>query len=440
MTDNLLADLTQVLQNAQAGPVLGVRLRDWRAAVFRTQIIMLGIKNNIGGSVYTPPSYKNSESAEIFLVWDDGKCSRAKLQKPSESNGYHWKRELEFWRMASFEDPFAVRIPHPAKLPEVAVASDEIRSIIEGADRTAFDHQEKILSSRPREAQTGANITALWGKNSIYTSTGINIDYEESRYTVSWSFDSLIARGYAKRRLITGHEWQDIWNESASRYEIFKKQAEPVGQNTCVILSPSVVEQMTEQYILPNFSGENIFEGQSKFTLEDFRQKRKVFYEGISLEIDPLRPYHWSSYLLTPEGVPASRTILASQGSLHSPYLNTKYALRWETSPTAIPYGGGGIKITQEQQVSWAQMLKEIDDGVLVLSVLGLHTQNPVTGSFSLAVPSGLRIKNGCLAGGVNVRISGNYWEILQSPDLVCGTSDLDNSPYFLTGCRCENI
>ncbi|NLI92189.1 MAG: PmbA/TldD family protein [Peptococcaceae bacterium] len=440
MKDNLHHELIQALKKAQDDSVLGYRLEDWRVTVSRAQIITLGIKNNAGGSVYTPPAFKNSEHADVYLVWQDGKCSKAKVQKPFAGAKYDWNRELKFWRMAAFEDPYSKTIPYPAKLPEVRIASDEIKTMIESGNRFIFDQQGKILSNRPQGAQTGANIMALWGRNSVFTSTGINVTYNESRYAVSWSFDSQIARGYAKRRMITESEWQELWDESISRYEVIKNQAEPVHKKTVVILAPSVVEQMAEQYILSNFNGENIVQGQSKFTQEDFIQNKKVFHEGISMEIDPLRPYQWTSYLLTSEGIPALYTALVLNGVLCSPILNAKYGLRWGILPTAIPYGAAGIRMRQNNQIPWTDMLKGIDDGILVLSVLGLHTQNPVSGSFSLAVPSGLRIKNGHFVGKADIRINGSYWDILNSPDTACGISELDNCPYLLTPCLCENL
>jgi hypothetical protein len=50
-----------------------------------------------------------------------------------------------------------------------------------------------------------------------------------------------------------------------------------------------------------------------------------------------------------------------------------------------------------------------------------------------LAAPAALRIKNGRLSGKVDVRISGNYWDLLKSSQIVFGRSFLYNNPYILT-------
>ncbi len=433
MGSNLLQDLQDVFNQTRTKPVQGFWIEDWRIAYFDTEMISLGIKNNIGGSVYTPPAYKSSQSAEIFLIWQDGKCSRSRVQKPGQGSVTGWDIELKLWRMAAFEDPFAVKIPAPSAIPEVEIFASEIESMLRGNEAYVFEQEKRILSERPLEAQTRANISSFRARNAVQTSTGIDIDYQESRYSVSWSFDSLISQIYAKRRLPTEQEWKSLWDDSIIKYQIIKEQADPISDKTLVVLAPSVVEQMNEQYLLPNFRGENILEGQSRFTQDEFHENKELFDPGLSIEIDPTQPCEWGSYRITTEGVPAVRTWLVQDGKVRSPYLNVKDANRWNSVPTAIPAGAMGIIMTPKDQRAWLKMLADIDDGVLVLSVLGLHTQNPVTGSFSLAAPSALRIKNGRLIGKIDVRISGNYWDILRSQEVIYGKEDIHKDPYILT-------
>lgn len=440
LSDDLLNDLRNVLEKTQKNPVNGSKLQDWRIFLSRTQMITLGIKNNIGGSVYKPPAYKSAENAEVYLVWEDGKCSRGKVQKPAAGQEFDWNRQLLLWNMAAFEDPYAIKIPSPAKLPKVRIAAEEIYDLITNDNSPIFDQQAKILANRPRGVQTGANMMAYWGRNFIYTSTGIQIDYDESRYAVSWSFDSQISEGFAKRRTITESEWEGLWKDSLAKYELIRNQGEPVHRKSVVILAPDVIEQMIGQYILPNFRGENILEGQSYFSMEEFTNETHSFDQGLCIEINPLEPYTWESYLLTNEGIPAVRTVLVSNGKLQSPYLNVKDALRWNLAPTAIPFGASGITINHHEQVDWLDMLEGIDDGILILSVLGLHTQNSVTGNFSLTGPSSLRIKNGRLRGKVDVRINGNLWDVLSSPHTSYARCPLYKHPFLLAPCEAENL
>lgn len=440
MASDLLDSLLNALTKFQAARISGVTIKDWRISLHRNQLITLGIKNNIGGSVYTPPAYKSNENADVFLIWSDGKCSNAKVQKQVAGQDFDWDKQLTQWRMAAFDDEYAAKLPSPMDLPDVNIKFPDIYKILNEDNSYIFDQQKKILSDRPKEAQTGANIMALWGEGHVRTSTGIDVNYDESRYAVSWSFDSQVSEGFAKRRLITEQEWDGHWQESLSKYDLIKKNGEPVNKDTVVVLAPSVVEHMIEQYILPNFRGENIIEGQSRFNKEDFAKDNKLFSTGLSIEINPLAPYNWESYIITSEGIPAVRTALISNGSLKSPYLSVKDANRWGSSPTAIPAGASGITVKHGQQADWVNSLKGIEDGILILSVLGLHTQNPVTGSFSLSAPSGIRIKNGQLVGKTDSRISGSFWDILKSDSTSYGKSPLYKHPYMLTQCKAENL
>jgi PmbA protein len=113
------------------------------------------------------------------------------------------------------------------------------------------------------------------------------------------------------------------------------------------------------------------------------------------------------------------RTELICKGELVSPYLNTKDALRWKTDPTAIPAGAAGIDLSHDDQVKWPEMLGDIQDGVLILSVLGLHTQNPVTGVFRWLRLPVLELDTGAWLEKLMLESAENYWDILQSPDIV---------------------
>jgi len=440
MTDCLRTVLPEVLAKEQQNSSKNYRLKDWRVSFQQSQMITLGIKNNVGGSVYRPPAYKSTESVSLFLVWDDGKCTKTKMNMPAEGKISDWDERIRNWRLAAFEDPYAQTIPKPAVFPQVQLASEDIYRIITKNSDYLYEQQKRILADRPKEALTNSSISVFWGRNFLYTSTGIDLDYEESRYALSWAFDSQIVQSFAQRRLPEEQEFSELWQESTANYSAIQKMGEPISERTSLVLAPSVVEQMIGQYLLPNFDGERVIQGQSKFKVEDFTNQVQVLAEGLSLEIDPLRPYHWNSYLTTGEGIPAVRTVLAYYGCLQSPYLNVKNANRWGLTPTALPTGASSIIFKHDKQVLWQEALSQIDDGVLILSVLGIHTQNPVTGNFSLSAPTCIRIRQGELEGKVSLRINGNIWDILNSKNTIYAKSPLYDEPYMLVECKAENI
>ena len=61
------------------------------------------------------------------------------------------------------------------------------------------------------------------------------------------------------------------------------------------------------------------------------------------------------------------------------------------------------------------QDISEIDKGIIVSSVLGAHTANPISGDFSVEASNGFLIENGEITSPVKkAMISGNIYEGLK--------------------------
>lgn len=429
----LVAQLEDLLYQSQQAPKKEeLRLSAWRILVHESEAVSLGIKDNSPGSVYTPPSYRQGESGEVFLVWADGTCSQALVQLPFQNEREFWSNELEQWRQASYEDPDAAHIPTPEPLPLVAVEDRAIQQIIAGQDEVLFDQVKHWFTEKPSNSKMQGSIQAAWGYRHVRTSTGLAVTYQQSQFVTWFSFDSLVGGGFAKRRLIRPEERQDLWTQTVNHYEEMKKEAPPVGPQTQVILSPSMTEEMLGQFILPNFSGDRVLEGQGAFSKESFLEQKLVFHPHVSLIVDPLQPLELGSYLVTPEGVPAQRTMLVREGLLQTPYLRVKEAMRWGAKPTALPQGMGGLYLKHQSEVPWEEALQEVEDGVLVLSVLGLHTQEAVSGSYSLSAPHSLRILKGKIVGRTDVKLTGNFLADLAASTTRMAHSNLNDHPYLI--------
>lgn len=429
----LVAQLEDLLDQSQQAPKKEeLRLSAWRILVHETEAVSLGIKDNSPGSVYTPPSYRQGESGEVFLVWADGTCSQALVQLPFQNKREYWPNELEQWRQASYEDPDARHIPSPKPLPLVSVEDRAIQEIIAGKDEILFDQVKLWLADRPSDAKMQGSIHASWGYRNVRTSTGVAVTYQQSQFVSWFSFDSLVGGSFAKRRLISPKEREDLWMLTVNYYEGMKKEAPPVGPQTQVILSPSMTEEMLGQFVLPNFAGDRVIEGQGAFSKESFLDQKPVFHPHFSLSIDPLRPLEFGSYIVTSEGVPAQRTVLVRDGLLQTPYLRIKDAFRWGTKPTALPQGMAGLYLKHQAEVPWENAMQEVEDGVLILSVLGLHTQETVSGSYSLSAPHSLRILKGQIVGRTDVKLTGNFLTDLAAPTTKAARSSLSSQPYLM--------
>jgi len=434
----LLEDLLYQAQHAPKKEEL--RLSDWRILVNESEAVSLGIKDNSAGGVYTPPSYLQGESGEVFLVWADGKCSQASVQLGSHDDGAYWQQELEQWRQASYEDPDAAHIPSPKPLPLVVVEDKAVQAIIAGEDQILFDQVKRWLADKPSSAKMQGSIQAAWGYRHVRTSTGLAVTYPHSQFVSWYSFDSLISGGFAKRRLSRPEEQAKLWEQTLSLYEAMQVVAPPVGPHTQVILAPAMTEDMLGQFILPNFSGDRVMEGQGAFPKENFLENKLVFHPDFSLLIDPLQALEMGSYRVTAEGVPAERTVLVRDGKLQTPFLRVKDSVRWGAKPTAIPQGMVGLCLQHKAEISWVEALQDVEDGVLILSVLGLHTQEAVSGSYSLSAPHSLRIIKGQIVGKTDVKLTGNFFADMAAPTTKTAKSELDIYPYLMISTGVQTL
>jgi len=83
-------------------------------------------------------------------------------------------------------------------------------------------------------------------------------------------------------------------------------------------------------------------------------------------------------------------------------------------------------------------LLEECQDALLVCSVLGMHTQDPVSGNFSLAAPEAIVVKGGEMLGSVKAVISGNFFDALNSRQTRLSLDDQHPNPWMECLCHVE--
>jgi len=429
---SLIRRLEEVLEMLGKGIADLPGIKGWRVVVDESHTLSLGIKENVAGSVYTPPSFRRSEHGEAFIVWEDGRISKATVQYPFNDTPDYWLERFREWRQAAYVDSYDTEIHGVRPLPAVELEDPCLYRLVMGEERELFAQVQRLLTEKPPEAMLNGGVQASWGYRHVRTSTGIDVSYAKTGYGLSYSIDSLVSAGFSKRRLIAADEWDYLWQRTLGYYQALGREAPEPTAESVVIFSPAVTAAMLDQFIVPNFSGQRILNGQSAFRQSDFAERTQRFADGLTLTIDPLRALEIGSYPLTSEGVPAQRTELVKNGCLVSPYLRLKEAKQWGISPTALPSGTANVYVIAARREEWHETVTGIEDGVLVLSVLGLHTQDALSGDYSLSAPRSLRIIDGKIAGRVDVKLSGNFFRDLASETTRYAYTDYDNKPYLV--------
>ena len=272
----------------------------------------------------------------------------------------------------------------------------------------AKELERLTLGADPRSASTTANYADAWGEAAVATTTGIRERRRENGCYVSVSTSPTTATrrrpgsGSASVASPTSSTSAEAAADAADRATRLLGASKPPSRRLTVVLDPFVTAQFLG-VISATLNGESVVKGRSLF---HDRLGEQVAADIVTLVDDPTNPKAYTATEIDGEGLAARRNVLIDDGVLrqfvHSSYsgrrvgtashrrtrcaaASSRHAGRRAASPCSCEPG------TRSQ----AELVADIDDGVLVQSVVGLHSGvNPVSGDFSTGA-SGMLITNG---------------------------------------------
>jgi PmbA protein len=178
--------------------------------------------------------------------------------------------------------------------------------------------------------------------------------------------------------------------------------AKPSSERVTVVLDPFVTAQLLA-IIGRTLSGEAVLKGRSLFA---DRVGEAVGAAGLTLVDDPTNASAYTATTQDGEGLATRRNALIERGVLQGFVHNAYTARRLGTHSTGSAVRGfkttpgvGCLALALEPgSRPRADLIAEVDDGILVQGVAGLHSGvNPVSGDFSTGA-EGLRIRHGEVA------------------------------------------
>jgi PmbA protein len=174
----------------------------------------------------------------------------------------------------------------------------------------------------------------------------------------------------------------------------------PKSRSCPVVLDPTVAASFIA-LIGRGLAASAVQRGRSPFAE---RLGEEVANQVLALHDDGLDPEGFASAPFDAEGVPRRRTALIAAGTLHTYLYDTYTASRGDAASTgnasrsgyrSQPAASASNLIVAPGELSFAELLGEAGDGVLVTDVAGLHSGvNPVSGVFSVGA-SGRAIRDG---------------------------------------------
>jgi PmbA protein len=306
----------------------------------------------------------------------------------------------------------------------------------------AKELEKLTLATDTRVRVDDANYDDAYGETAFATTTGIRTYGKENGCYVSVGTladdgdETQTGFGFSVGRTPSQFDLARAAREAADRATRLLGATKPQSKRTTVVLDPYVTAQFL-RVLSGSFSGENVQKGRSFFAE---RLGEVVANPMITLIDDPTNPLAYSATDIDGEGLAARRNVLIENGVLKM-FLHSSYsARRGKTKSTgnAVRSGGTpGVSCLAMQLVpgtkSQQELIADVDDGVLIQMVQGLHSGvNPISGDFSTGA-SGLLINNGQVGAPVReFTIASTLQKMLL--DVVAIGGDVDWLPMSANG------
>ncbi len=323
-------------------------------------------------------------------------------------------------------DPEASRFPTDRKV-DMALALE--RAVLAADPRiTGIESAEFVDSESESAVATNTGIRAQSRETNCYLSASALA--EESGETQT-------GFGFSVGRSPEGLDIDRAAADAAERATRLLGAVKPSTERLTVVFDPFVTAQFLG--ILGfTLSGEAVLKGRSMFA---DRLGEEVASPLITLTDDPTNVQAFTATTSDGEGLATRRNPLIEAGRLSTFVHNTYTARRSGTISTGSAVRGYSSTPTVGTMAvslspgdrSQAELIADIDNGLLVQGVAGLHSGvNPVSGDFSTGA-EGVRIRNGAVAEPVReFTIASTIQRMLH--DVQAVGSDLEWLPMAASG------
>ena len=303
--------------------------------------------------------------------------------------------------------------PDGVAVVEQELWSDELAAYATEAKIELAKELERLTRATDSRVRVDdANYSDASGEAAVASTSGIRVSGRENGCYCSVSTladdgdETQTGFGFAVGRSPQQFDLAKAAREAADRATRLLGAVKPPSKRVTVVLDPFVTAQFLG-VLSSALNGENVAKGRSLFAN---RVGESVASPLFTLIDDPTNPKAYTATDIDGEGLAARRNSLIADGVLQG-FVHSSYsARRAGTSSTGNAVRGGfkgtpgvGCLAMQLQPGvrDQAALVADVDDGVLIQSVQGLHSGvNPISGDFSTGA-SGLLISNGQLGGPV---------------------------------------
>jgi PmbA protein len=341
--------------------------------------------------------------------------SAARASKPDPD----WKGLPQPKPYSSTQDGFDEKVVALGSEELVAVASRMLDAAGQ-VDKRAFPIEGGVGGAYIANAVANSNGVTGFDRGTVVECSLAALAKEDNAVTpVCFEFN-------ASRDFIMDPEW--VGREAAKLAVSALKTKSVESKSSKVIFTQFALQDLLGYTLVNAVKADSVQRNQSPFTSKLGQQ---VASESLSVYDDGLFPGGLRTWAFDGEGTPHQKTSVIEKGVLQS-FLYDNYSARKEGRESTGNASRAGYLSTPSIDTtnfhitpgtkSADQMLKEVDDGLLIYYLQGAHSSNPVSGEFSVVATPAWKIKNGEIAHcSRGVMLAGNIFEVLKKVSVVGG-------------------
>lgn len=319
-----------------------------------------------------------------------------------------------------------VTLPDPENITRVSVYDETLPSEKDNLNHYLLQMQKAAYRDSRIKKLRNAEIILSFEERGVINSKGLEVSDHFttlSAYIIAIAEDGDSQMGWAYRveRFLKHIDFEEVGKEASERALKLLNPKKIGTFKGWALLDPYVASEFLS-FLSNSLSAENFQLGKSIYTNKMFE---KVMESSLMIIDDGLIAERAGSSPFDAEGVPTSRKALIEEGTLkglmHNSYTAKRAGLLRSTGNASRTERGISIGPTNlfidslRRKYALQEMVKEIDRGIYILEVMGMHTANPVTGDFSVGV-SGILIERGELKHPVKeVVFSGNVGDLFKN-------------------------
>lgn len=330
---------------------------------------------------------------------------------------------------AAYGDQVPLDFPGTADLPDVANFDSRIADLpVSELVDLGQEIVDTLLEYDP-ELQVNVDLVRGSRRFSLQNQTGFENSYQMSPLSVGYEVvrvegdDLLIIWDAAGRTIWEGDHLAPA-HRTGELLKSARKLAKMKSGRMPVIFSPKGGLTLALP-LLDGLNGKNVFTDISP--MKD-KIGQRIFDPKLSVVDDPSLDGRFSSAPFDDEGVAARRSQLIEEGVVLGFYYDLKTAALSGVESTGNgsrglftpPAPSASNFIIEPGETALDEIIKGIDQGLLVEEVLGLGQGNTVSGAFSNTLSLAYRIEKGEIVGRVkDVSIAGNIYQVLQNVSAI---------------------